>query len=127
MLATLGALAMLGAPACTHEVDRDSTTYTTGAAISRGDAVLALAKARCQRDAECNNLRTDAFTSSRQDCVRLVRDDEERDLSEVPCRAGINRAQADNCIEMLQAEECSTHMGRIEAILECRSAQLCAR
>jgi hypothetical protein len=119
-------VAALGLAACAHDGARGAaTTRTTGATVSVDDAVGQLAKARCERDAQCNSLASDAFSASRGECVRFVREDEERQLNQATCR-GVKKAQADKCIEILRGEECQAHMGRIETMLECAALQLCA-
>ena len=120
-------LATLGFAACAHgSAGGAAMTRTTAAAVPIDDVVGQLANARCERYAECNSLRSDAFSSSRGECVRLVRQDELRQLNEARC-VGVKKAQADKCIEILRGEQCEGHMGRIQTMLECATLQLCAR
>jgi hypothetical protein len=119
-------LAALGLGACTREGDRSgATTHTTSAAVSIDDAAGQLAKAHCERQAQCNSLGGQVF-SSRAECKQDVQRDVTRDLNAAPCEIGVDKPQVDRCVAVLRDEVCLANMGSVESLPECGAHKLCA-
>jgi len=120
------ALAVLGLAACAHDGGGSGpTAKTTSAAVSVDDAAGELAKAHCERQAECNSLGGQAF-STRTECREAVARDERRNLNAAPCTVGVDKPQVDKCVEILRAEVCLGNMGEVESMVECSAKRLCA-
>jgi hypothetical protein len=112
--------------ACAHEIDRGpAIATTTGAIITNPAAVLQIAKARCRRLAECNDLANGHLFADEAQCVRAYQD-EDADLRVVRgCPYGVDKGHLDSCVAQLVDEECRAHFGPVTRMLGCSS--YCAR
>jgi hypothetical protein len=119
-------LAALALTACAQESDRPvATTHTTSVAISVDNAATQLAKARCERQAECNNIGNGPF-DTQAECAHAMRERAQTSLNRVPCSAGIDQPELDKCVAVLRDEMCLSHLGPVESLVECSAKKLCA-
>jgi hypothetical protein len=112
--------------ACAQDLDQASTTNTTGAVLAKDDAVLRIARARCEREAQCNLFGTQSY-SNKKECIEEYQTSTRRragmDLDR--CPHGVDNRQLDKCIAALQGEVCEEHMERVIDMSEC-SHSMCA-
>jgi hypothetical protein len=123
----LGLACITLALACEHDMDQPSTTRTTGAVLMKDDAVVQIAKARCEREAECNIFDSQSY-SNKKECVTEYQTSTRRragmDLD--TCPHGVDKARLDKCVAALRDERCEQHMGQVVDMSEC-SRSMCAR
>jgi hypothetical protein len=92
-------------------------------AVNADTAAQRIAKARCQRAAECNRTGRGQMYVDQQECR-----DEERTLAAAVARAcpgGVSKGKVDDCVANLENQYCDADMGPVTAMPECRS--YCAR
>jgi hypothetical protein len=112
--------------ACARENDRGPGVATTSSAnISNAAAVLQVAKARCRRLAECNNLANGHMFADEAQCMRAYQDEGADLLVVRSCAFGVDKGHLDNCIAQLVDERCDAHLGPVTGMSGCSS--YCAR
>ncbi len=126
----------LGVVACAHESSEPppataTATATTepppsGHTITNESGVSSLAKARCEREAQCHNLAA-GDNKERRDCEQDVRDQQAKVLGPEVCASGIDKPNMDKCATLLQSQLCEGKLGPIEAFPECHADHLCAK
>lgn len=126
----------LGVVACAHaSSDPPPATATTtadtdppqsGHTLTNENGINSLAKARCEREAQCHNLAA-GDNKERHDCVQDVRDQQAKVLGPDACTSGIDKASMDKCAGLLQSQLCEGKLGPIEDFPECHADRLCAK
>jgi len=113
--------------ACAHQSDPQPTTASaSGGALTNESGVNSLAKARCEREAQCHNL-AGGDDKDRRDCVHDVRDAQSKVVGPDVCQSGIDKANLDKCVALLQDQLCEGKLGTIESFPECHADRLCAK
>ncbi|MGC4069061.1 MAG: DUF6184 family natural product biosynthesis lipoprotein [Polyangiaceae bacterium] len=64
--------------------------------------------------------------SSSTDCLARVREEWRDDLNTRECPKGINRAELDECLAKIRAEECGNPFDTLSRLTECTAGQICA-
>jgi hypothetical protein len=128
-IASIGILGLVGmvgvASACTHETDSPGVTTTTAAGLAPADAANRLARARCERAAECNLFGRERAFGNKDECESAYVQRVDDALAD-DCPSGVDKRRMDNCIAVLRQEQCLEHLGPITALPECDKS-LCAR
>lgn len=88
-------------------------------------ALESITEARCARESRCDNVGANLEYSSMEDCAARVRDDWRGDLDARSCPNGVNRAQLDECLNEIRAEECSSPFDTLERVAACTAGQIC--
>jgi hypothetical protein len=88
-------------------------------------AVRAIASARCEREARCNNLGADAKFPSKEECFDRVRADWAKELNTYECPGGLNRAELDECLEDIRGEDCGSPFDTLARTLSCSKTEIC--
>lgn len=113
--------------ACAHQGDPPPATATNSTApVSNDDGIHSLAKARCEREAQCHNLAA-GDNKERHDCAKDVYDEQMKVLGPDTCASGIDKSNLDKCIATIQDQLCEGKLGEIEAFRECHADRLCAK
>ena len=89
-------------------------------------AVRAIATARCEREARCNNLGADAKYPSKEDCLDRVRADWAKELSVYECPNGLVSAELDECLEDIRNEDCGSPFDTLARTMSCSQSEICA-
>jgi len=116
------------AVACSHESSSPGSTTITGsresAPVSKS-VVDSIADARCDREAQCNNVGADRTYASRTACVTKLRGDGMNDLSEANCPNGVDSKQLDKCLADISGERCDSPLDTLSRVAACRTGALC--
>lgn len=88
-------------------------------------AVRAIASARCEREARCNNLGADAKYPSKEECLDRVRADWAKELNAYECPGGLNRAELNECLEDIRGEDCGSPFDTLARTLSCSKTEIC--
>jgi hypothetical protein len=98
-----------------------------GAVSDRGvgirAAVGAIASARCDHEAKCNNIGADKKYKSADECNRSMVDTHRDALDD--CHEGVGRAQLSECLSSIRDEDCESPFQSLDRVITCRSAKLC--
>jgi hypothetical protein len=92
---------------------------TSAAVISTEAAAKQFAKARCEREAECN-LREAKQYRHRSDCVTDTRETAFVDTGLGACNSGALTSRIDQCVADLQRQRCEDDMGSVTSLPECK-------
>jgi hypothetical protein len=103
--------------ACAPTTPGPGTATTTAAVVTTDDAVTQLARARCEREAECN-LQGNRLYRHRSDCVNDYRR-EPAAMKLDACPHGVDKARLDMCVADLQRQRCEDDMGPVSSLPEC--------
>src|SRR5580658_5826978 len=99
-LALLGISVVFGA--CTPTVERALGVATTNSAnVSNASAVLQIAKARCQRLAECNNYSNGHMFADEAQCTMAYQDKGSNLHVVRDCPNGVDRGRLETCVDQL--------------------------
>jgi hypothetical protein len=113
--------------ACAHQSDPPpAAATTTSTPLTNDDGIHSLAKARCEREAQCHNL-AGGDNKDRRDCTKDVYDEQIKVLGPDTCASGLDKHNLDKCIALLQDQLCEGKLGAIEAFPECHADRLCAK
>src|SRR5580704_6887203 len=107
----LASMGLVVAAACAYpdNLHRSTTAAVDTGSLSRDGAVLTIARARCRRAAECNNV--DHMYGSKTDCM-----DREADAAlrvTTTCQHGFDGPRLDKCLNALQNQFCDADMGAV--------------
>ena len=92
---------------------------------TNSSAVRAIATARCDREARCNNLGADAKYPSKEACLDRVRADWAKELNAYECPGGLNRAELNECLEDIRGEDCGSPFDTLARTLSCSKTEIC--
>jgi hypothetical protein len=124
---TVLVLAATAASACGHEYSETSTTTTTAARSrpANGDAIDAIANARCERESRCDNVGPGKRYVSREGCLTQLRGEGMNDLTPVECPHGVDSPQLDKCLADVRGERCENVLDTIARLSNCSTGSLC--
>lgn len=105
--------------------DHDHDHPAPGAAAATHNAIDAIADARCDREAECENVGAGRRYASRGECVSAVRADWADELTPYECPGGVDHAELDECVAQIRDEECMNPFDTLARMVECRSGDIC--
>jgi len=121
------AMFALALVACAHQSDPAATTASSsGNVVTNESGVTSIAKARCEREAQCHNLAA-GNDHEKHDCGHDVYDAQIKLLGPDVCASGIDKSRLDKCISGIQAQLCEGTLGPIDGFEECRAGRLCAQ
>jgi hypothetical protein len=120
---------LLAAGACNRQDESSSskTNVTSGRVKSpspRASAVEAIAVARCDREARCDNLGDRKMYSDRAACLNEVRVQVDYDTTE-GCVSGVNQANLAACLDQMKTVECAKPTDQSAPLTACRAGALC--
>jgi hypothetical protein len=95
------------------------------ASVQTRSAAESIAESRCEREQHCENVGENKKYSSVSDCLTRIRADWKDDLNARECPNGVKRAQLDECLNKIRAEECNSPFDTLERISECTAGQIC--
>jgi hypothetical protein len=114
------------------DVDRDRVRDPEPAAPSetvvRGSvsqALDAIAQARCDRAARCQDVGGDKKYSSKQACVEKVKEDKLDGLNSEDCKFGIDQKELNECLTEIRNEDCNNPLDTLGRVAACRSSDMC--
>jgi hypothetical protein len=84
-----------------------------------------IARARCDREQQCDNIGDDKTYSSMQDCLARIQNDWRDDLNARKCPGGINQHELNECMSQIRAEACGNPFDTLTRIAECTQGQIC--
>lgn len=84
-----------------------------------------LSSARCEREQACGNVGPGKSYESNNECVTKLDADGYAELNSADCKAGLDNAQFDKCLQAIHAEECNSPIASLERLTDCRSSALC--
>ena len=116
---------LLALAACGRDQRPPEVAMAEARESESGSAVESITEARCARESRCDNVGPDLKYSSMEDCAARIRDDWRGDLDARSCPAGVNRAQLDECLNEIRAEECSSPFDTLERVAACTAGQIC--
>jgi uncharacterized protein DUF6184 len=105
---------------CTSSTEEVGEGTTTGATLTNADVFESIARARCDREATCNNIGNVSY-DSQQSCRAEIRSRAKDRMAAAPCPAGVDRGKIDACIAALTQQLCSNQLGAVESLPECRT------
>jgi hypothetical protein len=88
-------------------------------------AVSSITRARCDREARCNNVGSGRKFESHDDCVTKTRASWRDDLNNLECPRGVVENQLSSCLEQIRNESCGNPLDTLERALACRAVDLC--
>jgi hypothetical protein len=89
-------------------------------------AVLSLAAATCDHEAQCNNIGADKKYKTREECMTKTAKDKGGSLNAQVCTGGVNEGNLDECIKVLRSAGCGAgeFLKRAEA---CKMDGICVK
>lgn len=121
---------VLAACGSEHQSQRANTpaevVQETSATAQTRSAAESIAEARCVREQRCDNVGDNKKYSSVSDCTTRIRADWKDDLNARECPRGVKRAQLDECLDKIRAEECGSPFDTLARVSECTAGQICA-
>jgi len=127
---TFSILAGTAILACAHEQNGSGSTTTTGARTSAPisqSVIDAIAGARCDREAQCNNIGANKKYANRQGCVTELRGQQMNELTEASCPSGVDQPQYEKCLADIRGERCENPLDTLSRLNACRTGALCPR
>jgi hypothetical protein len=114
--------------ACAHSSDPPASNASSSSSnvVTNERGIQSLAKARCEREAQCHNL-AGGDNHEKHDCTHDVYDAQYKLLGPSVCASGIDKSRLDKCISGVQDQLCEASLGPIEGFQECRAERLCAQ
>jgi hypothetical protein len=128
--ALVSVLAAALVAACGHSYSQTSSTTTTAARPSapvHPRAIDALASARCEREARCDNIGPNRRYVSRDGCMTQLKGEEMNALTASSCPSGIDQPQLDRCVAEVRGERCENILDSIDRLANCNTNSLCSR
>lgn len=134
LLVTLGACHNRPGARHEHAVDRDHDhdehhdehhDPELGSGMSTKHAVSAIAKARCEREARCENIGADKSYTSVGACEEKIRADWAGDLNKYECPGGTVKAELDECLADVRSEDCGNPFDTLSRIAQCNASDIC--
>jgi hypothetical protein len=113
--------------ACAHEqsvepgVAEPGVVVTTAALVSNDSAVIEVAKARCRRLDECNNLGGGKDYVDRAQCLTAYLQPDSNIEMLRSCPDGVDKARLNVCLATLVDQHCQSDMGPVTAMTDCDS------
>lgn len=101
------------------------SSYEMTPASGTRPAAEQIARARCEREQQCDNVGADKTYSSSQDCLARIHTDWKEDLTARQCPGGINQHELDECLAEIRAEACGNPFDTLARITECTQGQIC--
>jgi hypothetical protein len=102
---------------------RDSADMTP--ASGTRSAADQIARARCDREQQCDNVGADKAYSSMQDCLARIQNDWKEELNARECPGGINQYELNECMAQIRAEACGNPFDTLSRLAECTAGQIC--
>jgi len=96
---------------------------------ARSDQIAAIhkiASARCDREARCNNVGAARKFATRTDCITTITGYKLSHINFEKCPRGIAEPKVDTCLQIIDAEDCSSARA-LDRIDGCRVAALCTQ
>ena len=87
----------------------------------------AIAHARCEREAGCNNVGIDKRYVSLEDCLTRAWTAWQGDPIESECADGIDPENLETCLAEIRVLECSVQLTSLELVPACAANLLCAQ
>jgi hypothetical protein len=134
LLVTLGACHNHRGARHAHVADRDGDhdehhderhDPELGSGMSTHHAVNSIAKARCEREARCNNIGADKSYASKGACEEKIRADWAGDLNKYQCPGGTVKAELDECLAGIVSEDCGNPFDTIARVAQCDASDIC--
>jgi hypothetical protein len=93
--------------------------------IMNDDAAMIVTKARCRREAQCNDVGASGRFESKEACLLGLLPQDGAVVKESACPAGVDEQKLSYCVEALLAQSCGvTRAGASEPAV-CQPAALC--
>jgi hypothetical protein len=110
------------AASCAHETPQGvEATTTTSALVTDDSAVLQVAKARCRRADECNDLGAGQTFADRAQCIRAYLDPGADTKIVRSCANGVDKGRLDKCLSSLASQRCDANLGPVLGMPDCDS------
>jgi uncharacterized protein DUF6184 len=107
---------------CAHETAQDvEATTRTSALVSDDSAVFQVAKARCSRADECNDLGSGHSFADRGQCIRAYLDPGADAKIVRSCASGVDKGRLDKCLASLANQRCAADLGPVTGMPDCDS------
>jgi hypothetical protein len=110
-----------------------NATMTPAATPRRGpttvepaSAVMRVATARCDREAECSNVGTGRPFGDRDECVNEIGHYVVAALPSEQCPSGVDSEALSTCVRDVQAEPCGDGKAAVDRLSSCSRDHLCA-
>ena len=103
----------------------DAVQGTSASAETRS-AAESIAEARCVREQRCDNVGENKKYSAMSDCLTRIRADWKDDLNARECPGGVKRAELDECLNKIRAEDCGSPFDTLARVTECTAGQICS-
>lgn len=111
-----------------HRESGTSETHVTSSRVSspatRSSSVEAIATARCDREAHCDNLGDHGVYASRDACLNEVRAQVHFDMTET-CPSGMNRTKVAACLNQIASVGCANTLEQGGHLAACGIEVLC--
>jgi hypothetical protein len=96
-----------------------------GSGMSTNSAVNAIARARCERERRCENVGADKSYASMGACEQKIRADWAPDLNKYECPRGTVKAELEECLNSVRAEDCGNPFDTLSRMAQCDAADIC--
>jgi hypothetical protein len=103
-----------------------ATPRRVPATVETASAVVRLATARCDREAECRNVGTGREFGNRDECVNEIGHYVVAALPSEECPGGVDSDALSTCLRDVQAEPCGDGKGAVDRLSSCSRDHLCA-
>ena len=103
------------------KVDANADEKTT----ANNPSIKAIAMARCDREATCENIGADKKFSTRDACMTDLLEDLNDELKMSECPGGIVQKELDECLAEIKNENCKNPIDKLERLAACRTSDMC--
>ena len=86
-----------------------------------------IAGATCDREQSCGTIGPGAYFSSREECMRTIRDKTTATLNAFECPHGIDLGAFETCLSSLDANQCAQPGDAITRSARCPTESLCMK
>jgi hypothetical protein len=86
-----------------------------------------IAAATCDREQSCGTIGPSAYFPTREECLRTVREKNQKTLNPSQCPNGIEQKAVDACLASLDANQCAQPGDSIDRAARCPPKDLCIK
>jgi hypothetical protein len=86
-----------------------------------------IATARCDHEEQCDRVGQGKKYATRDVCQTQLHSDTMKDLNAQSCPKGIDQSAVDHCLGAIQAQPCSSLLGTLTQMTDCRVGSMCMK
>jgi hypothetical protein len=109
----------------THGRERSPNEAQMESKVPIASAVESIVRARCDREARCNDVGPDRQYASMDACASKIRADWRDDLTFTECPGGVDARELNDCMQEIRDERCGNPFDTLGRVVACRSSELC--